>query len=108
MSSLPDSSFSSSDLTRREAIKRAAIFLGVALSPSIVRGALAAGSTPVPPLTGKPLSTAQRATLAVAVERILPRTDTPGAIDVGVPAFIEVLYSSYLAADERLQLERGL
>ena len=107
MSSLPDFS-SSTDLTRREAIKRAAIFFGVALSPSIVRGALEAASNPLPPPTGNPLSATQRAVLSAAVERILPHTDTPGAIDVGVPAFVEVLYGSYFTSDERLQLERGL
>lgn len=108
MSTLPDSSPHSTDLTRREAIKRAALFLGVALSPSIIRGALAAGTDPVPSVTGQPLPSAQRAILAAAVERILPRTDTPGAIDVGVPAFIELLHGSYLTPEEKTQLEHGL
>ena len=108
MSTLPVPSSDNLDLTRREAIKRAALFLGVALSPSIVRGALATASGASQPVTGKSLGDAQRAILAVAVERILPRTDSPGAIDVGVPAFIHVLYGSYLTPEEKAQLERGL
>jgi len=107
MNPLPDHSTSNSDLTRREAIKRAALFLGVALSPSIVRGALAAAN-PAQANAGQVLGSVPRAILAVAAERILPRTDTPGAIDVGVPAFIELLYGSYLTEEEKVQLERGL
>jgi len=108
MSTLPDPSLGNTDLTRREAIKRAALFLGVALSPSILRGALAAAAGPLQNVAAKPLGNAQRATIAAAVERIIPRTDTPGAIDVGVPAFIDVLYGSYLTEEEKTQLERGL
>jgi gluconate 2-dehydrogenase gamma chain len=108
MNPLPDHLTSKSDFTRREAIKRAALFLGVALSPSIVRGALAAAANPVQANAGKLLGNGPRAILAVAVERILPRTDTPGATDVGVPAFIELLHGSYLTEEEKAQLERGL
>ena len=38
-------------------------------------------------------------------EALLPRTDTPGAIDVGVPAFIDVAYGLFLNDDQRSQLE---
>ena len=107
MNTLPDSSCNHTELTRREAIKRAALFLGVALNPSLVRGALAAAS-PSPSAVGRPLDRAQRAIVAAAVDRIIPRTDTPGAIDVGVPAFVDVLYGSYLTAPEKTQLEGGL
>jgi gluconate 2-dehydrogenase gamma chain len=108
MSTLPDSTYGNTDFTRREAIKRAALFLGVALSPSLVRSALAAAASPTPQVVGKPLGAASRAILAVAAERILPRTDTPGAVDVGVPAFIELLYGSYMSDEEKSQLDRGV
>jgi gluconate 2-dehydrogenase gamma chain len=35
------------------------------------------------------LTTAQRATLAAACERVLPRDDDPGALDANVPVFVE-------------------
>jgi gluconate 2-dehydrogenase gamma chain len=96
-------------LTRREAIQRAALFLGVALSPSLLAGALqaqsgAAGATRGP----RYLSAAQFAIAAAVAERILPRTDTPGAGDVGVPAFIDLMFGAYLTPEENALLAAGL
>ncbi|MEO7599339.1 MAG: gluconate 2-dehydrogenase subunit 3 family protein [Opitutus sp.] len=98
----------STEITRREAIKRAALFLGVAISPSLLRGALAAATPRTATGTLVQLSDARRSITSIAVERILPRTDTPGALDVGVPAFIELMYASYMTEEEKLRLERGL
>jgi hypothetical protein len=42
------------------------------------------------------------------VERIIPRTDTPGAADVGVPAFIDLLYGEFMTDEERQLLTSGL
>lgn len=93
-------------ITRREALRRAALVLGAALSPSIVAGALqaqvAAGAKP------RHLSAAQFETAAAVAERILPRTDTPGAGDVGVPAFIDLMVGGYLTAAEKRVIETGL
>jgi len=104
------SSVNSHTMTRREAIKRAALFLGVAISPSLLTGALHAATTSVafgalPPAF---LSAKQLETIAALAERILPRTDTPGAIDVGVPAFIDLMVGKYFSADERRMFTAGL
>ncbi|MEO6002257.1 MAG: gluconate 2-dehydrogenase subunit 3 family protein [Opitutus sp.] len=106
-SPLPDSD--NGDLTRREAIKRAALVLGFALTPSLLRGALAApvDATKAKAASQIHLSAAHRAIIAAAAERILPRTDTPGAIDVGVPDFIEVMYGGYMTKDEQERLVAG-
>ena len=100
------SSLSSSgpSLSRREAIRRAALLAGVVLSSewlSIVDGAR-------PAAQGTSLDASQSAIVSAAAERILPRTDTPGAIDAGVPAFINVLYSDIMSAEERQKLTAGL
>jgi hypothetical protein len=96
-------------MNRREAIKRAALILGVAVSPSLIRGVMAETETPVTGrLGGDKLATSQRAIVTAAVERILPRTDTPGATDVGVPDFIDVMYGGYLDDAEKARLIRGL
>lgn len=48
------------------------------------------------------------ALIAALSERILPQSDTPGAIAVGVPAFIEVIIHHWMTDEERTQLENGL
>jgi len=41
-------------------------------------------------------------------ELIIPRTDTPGAIDAGVPAYIEALVGTHYVPDERERFKTGL
>jgi gluconate 2-dehydrogenase gamma chain len=95
------------EITRREAIRRTAWMLGVAVSPSLVNGVLCAqtaarGSAPAY------LTAAQFATVDAIAERILPKTDTPGARDVGVPAFIDLMYGKYLTEEERQLFSAGI
>lgn len=104
----PESS-PSAGWTRREALQRAALFLGgAALSSSLLEGVLHAQA----PAAGAPdrraLDATRYATAAALAERILPRTDTPGAGDVGVPAFIDRMYGAYLTPAERERLAAGL
>lgn len=95
-------------MTRREAIQRAALMLGVTISPSILAGVLHAQSAGAK--VGKPafLTAEQFDAVGAMAERIIPRTDTPGAIDVGVPAFIDLMYGRYLTADEQKMFTAGL
>src|SRR6185503_16380277 len=37
-----------------------------------------------------------------------PRTDTPGANDVGVPAFIDLMYGAYMTDEEKKMFAAGL
>jgi len=101
----PTDSADSTLLTRREALTRAAFFLGAALSPSIVAGVLRAQTAPA---GRRYLDASQFPTVAAAAERILPKTDTPGAIDVGVPAFIDLMYGEFLTGDERFLFATGV
>ena len=50
----------------------------------------------------------QRQAITIASERIIPRTDTPGAIDAGVPRFIELMVSNWLMDGERKTFMLGL
>ena len=54
------------------------------------------------------LNGTQARILNLATELILPRTDTPGAQDVGVPQFIDILYGKYFNEEEKVLLTKGL
>jgi hypothetical protein len=54
------------------------------------------------------LSAKQFETVRAMVERIIPKTDTPGAIDVGVPAFIDLMFGKYMTDEEKVVFTAGL
>ena len=91
-------------ISRREAIRRAALAAGVMLSTewlSIVDGVR-------PAAQATRLSAAQASLAGAIADRIIPRTDTPGAADVGVPAFIDLLYGDFMTPAEQKLLTDGL
>ena len=95
--------------TRREAIQRAALILGAAISPSILTGLMSAQvASGTANLRPKYLDAKQLATAGALAERIIPRTDTPGALDVGVPAFMDLMVGEYMTADEKRIFLAGL
>lgn len=50
----------------------------------------------------------QREIVAAMAEVIIPRTETPGAIDTRVPAFIELMVANWLNDEERTIFNAGL
>ena len=54
------------------------------------------------------LDEAQRRTLSAMAETIIPRTETPGAIDANVPRFIELMVQQWLNDEERAIFDAGL
>jgi gluconate 2-dehydrogenase gamma chain len=94
-------------MNRREAIKRTALILGVAVSPSGITSALAQIARD-PAAKPQYLTASRFATARAVAETILPRTDTPGAIDAGVPQYLDHTYGTYLTAAEKQTLEQGL
>lgn len=79
-------------MNRREALRQVAWLMGGAISAPAVLGVLK-GCSAKQSADWKPLflSEEQGAIVADIAELIIPRTDTPGAKDVGVPAFIDVM-----------------
>ena len=53
-------------------------------------------------------SDGQRALLDALCERIIPTTDTPGAMEAGVTRYIEMIVDEYYAPDEREGFLRDL
>src|SRR5687767_6981412 len=107
MNTSHDSDSADWSMTRREAIRRTAMMLGVAVTPSLLTCVMQAQSTSSTGAT-RFLSAKQFATAAAIVERILPKTDTPGASDVGVPAFIDLMYGKYMTDEEKSVYVAGL
>ena len=58
--------------------------------------------------TRRVLDAQQDATLLVMTDLILPATDTPGAKDVGVNAFIDLLLAEWLDPEDRDRFLKGL
>ncbi|WP_101760017.1 gluconate 2-dehydrogenase subunit 3 family protein [Oceanicoccus sp. KOV_DT_Chl] len=94
-------------MNRRDLLKNAAILLGGLSSASVVNAMLSGVDGRVKIAT--PIfSSAQKSMTAVLAEMIIPRTDTPGAIDAGVPHFIELMVSDWYTTRERTIYIEGL
>ena len=96
-------------MNRREALKRASLFLGVAVSASTMSGVLHAQSR-----GGRSkrkfdnLSRGQYGVVEAISDRILPKTDTLGALDVGVPEWIDLMYGEFLSDEEKTVFSKGI
>lgn len=101
-------------MNRREFLECAAILVGgitasragIALSEEQLTYLAAA-----PDYASKSLNyftPAQRRIVAAMTEVIIPRTDTPGAIEAGVPRFIELMVADWFNDQERAVFAGGL
>jgi gluconate 2-dehydrogenase gamma chain len=97
-------------MSRREAVHRLTVLVGGTLSAPTM-GALLSGCEARPQAEGwspSALSRGQVDVLDVVVDRIIPPTDTPGAREVGVPGFIDMLLHEWAEPDERQRFLDGL
>lgn len=97
-------------MDRRELLHRASLLLGGAITASAASGILAGCvATPQPMTSGVGfLDDLEMSTVTAMADQIIPKTDTPGAIDVGVPAFIDRMLSGYYQQRERDVMREGL
>ena len=96
-------------MNRREVIQRTALALGYAIStPALL--AVLKGCKASPNLSYTPVFFNKEQALLVSTlaEIIIPRTTTPGAIDAGVPAFIDLLLKEVYIAAEQEKFLNGL
>ncbi len=91
-------------MNRRDILKFS--LLAVA-SASTSRG-IQAGITTKSPVLKAAFNDPQRKVVSILAEMIIPQTDTPGAIEAGVPNFIEVMVSDWYTAKERQIFLSGL
>jgi gluconate 2-dehydrogenase gamma chain len=78
----------------------------------VVRDDLAAresdAATPSAATEPSTLSASQRATVSAIVDVMIPRTNTPGALDVGVPRFIDLMLKDVYTEADRDRYLTGL
>lgn len=92
-------------ISRREAIKKAALLVGGALAlPDVLK---AWGNLSIDNPNFR-LSAGQEALLAEIAETIVPATDTPGAKAAGVPAFIQKIVADCYEEKDRNDFFAGL
>jgi len=96
-------------ITRREALKRAGWALGFAVSAPVMSAVLN-GCKARPDLAFKPVffTEDQARLLGEVAEIIIPKTDTPGAKDVGVPSFIDTYAKDCATKEEQDNFLAGL
>ncbi len=92
-------------LSRRDALGALSLtaltaMFGTSLSPALARAATA-GAQPGFAAVNPPFSPAQAAFVAAYSDRFVPKTDTPGALEAGVPGFIAMMVGDWFNADER-------
>ena len=92
---------------RRGLLATAGLILGAELVAPLSR-ALAADTVPGFTASQTQFTPEQRAQVSAISERIIPTTDTPGAIAAGVPAFIEMMLADWYASQDRDDFLNGL
>ncbi|MEM1320733.1 MAG: gluconate 2-dehydrogenase subunit 3 family protein [Bacteroidota bacterium] len=98
-------------MNRREALKNTALFMGYAVSASSLATLMSGCQTEGPTTSEwKPefLTADQYTTVSEMTETILPRTQTPGAKDVGVAQFIDKLLKNCTEEKNRQAFTQGL
>lgn len=92
---------------RRDLLKLSGLLGLSAVSGSVSR-ALAAGVSGKSAAATPAFTAAQRQTVTLLSDMIIPPTDTPGAVAAGVPAFIELIYTDWYHDTERAIFIQGL
>jgi gluconate 2-dehydrogenase gamma chain len=96
-------------MDRREALKRTAWIMGGVVSAPAIMGILK-GCTAKPDINWQPefLTKEQASLVSEVAEIIIPKTDTPGAKEVGVPSFIDKMIKEVYAKEDQERFTTGL
>jgi glucoside 3-dehydrogenase (cytochrome c) hitch-hiker subunit len=96
-------------MNRREALQRTAQLLGYAVGGSALAGVLQ-GCRAQPALDWSPafFDPSQAAALSAMVDHLLPKTSTPGGLDVMADRFIDAIMKDYFSREEQQAFEQGL
>lgn len=96
-------------MNRREALSHAALLLGGAFStPTLLAMERLDHPIAAVPAVTFHLDDIQRNIVAEVAEMIIPKTDTPGAKEAGVPSFIEMMLKDCYRTPEQLSFIEGV
>jgi hypothetical protein len=99
-------------LDRRDLLAGTAALFGAELVAPLAKALAAEKTAAEMPAGFSPshaaLTADQRTLVAAISERIIPTTDTPGAIAAGVPAFIEMMLADWYEPTDRNEFMNGL
>jgi hypothetical protein len=94
-------------MNRREALSRVALLMGGVLSgPTLMAFKLPTATKAAS--SSISLTASQQSILSLVAEHILPKTNTPGAIDAGVPAFIQKMINDCYKSPDQTSFVAGL
>lgn len=96
-------------MDRREALRRTAWIMGGVISAPALAGILK-GCTAKPSIDWKPVFLTEDQGLIVSqvADIIIPKTDTPGAREVGVPSFIDLMLKDCYSKEDQDRFVAGL
>lgn len=95
-------------IDRRDALAGMAAMFGAALFAPLARAAAQEVVIRQGPPVASAFTAEQRAIIAALSERVLPTTDTPGALAAGVPDFIDKMLSDWALPEDRKPILAGL
>lgn len=91
------------DINRRSMLQQALLLVGAAVVPGSVEALAAATKTDKPQL-----SAPRFATLTALADTIVPKTESPGAVEVGVPKMVDALLGTWASPERRVALTEAL
>jgi gluconate 2-dehydrogenase gamma chain len=98
-------------MNRREALQQVAFLMGGAVSAYSILGiekGYCADAARTGPAHTSVFDASQKLVVSTVADSIIPRTDTPGASDVGVPGFIDLMLGDVYAKRDRDRYLAGL
>ena len=95
-------------MDRRDAVKSVAILMGGVLSASTLSVMLDSCNTTLKKGNGINFTDDEKKMVSRMSDIIIPKTDTPGAVDAGVPAFIVMMMQECYPDADQQQFHAGL
>lgn len=97
-------------MDRRAILKYTAYATGYAITAPLTSAFLSgcAAEPAAPDFIPSYFSEATYLNLRAVVDTVLPKTATPGAVDLGIPEFIDLVLNKYTEEEDRQKIKQGL